>query len=69
MGADANARAAGGHTPLPIAAFHDDVTLVNALRAHGAAADARDDDGKTPLAIAEEQGQTHVARRRRGEMP
>ena len=54
MGADANARAAGGHTPLPIAAFRDDVTLVNALRAHGAVADARDDDGKTPLAIAEE---------------
>jgi ankyrin repeat protein len=68
-GADVNARAAGGYTPLHIAAFHDDVAIVNALLAHGAAADARDDNGKTPLAIAEEQGQALVARRLRGEMP
>jgi len=67
--ADVNARAAGGYTPLHIAAFHDDVTIVNALLAHGAAADARDDTGKTPLTIAEEQGQALVARRLRGEMP
>jgi ankyrin repeat protein len=43
--------------------------VVNALLAHGAAADVRSDEGKTPLAIAEEKGQTHVARRLRGELP
>ena len=68
-GADVNARAAGGYTPLHIAAFHDDVSIVNTLLAHGAAAEARDDQGRTPLTIAEAQGQTHVARRLRGEMP
>ena len=68
-GADVNARAAGGYTPLHIAAFHDDVAIVDTLLAHGAAADARDDDGKTPLAIAEEQGQALVARRLRGAIP
>jgi uncharacterized protein len=68
-GADVNARAAGGYTPLHIAAFHDDVTVVNALLAHGAGAEARDDEGRTPLAVAEAKGQTHVARRLRGEMP
>jgi ankyrin repeat protein len=64
-----NARAAGGYTPLHIAAFHDDVAVVNALLAHGAAPDARDEAGRTPLAIAEAQGQALVARRLRGEMP
>ena len=68
-GADVNARAAGGYTPLHIAAFHDDVAIVDTLLAYGAAADARDDDGRTPLAIAEAQGQALVARRLRGEMP
>ena len=67
-GADVNAPAAGGYTPLHIAAFHDDVAIVDTLLAHGAAA-ARNDDGKTPLAIAEEQGQALVARRLRGEIP
>jgi uncharacterized protein len=68
-GADVNARAAGGYTPLHIAAFRDDVTLINALLAHGAAADARSDDGKTALTIAEEQGHAQAARRLRGELP
>jgi len=68
-GADVNARAAGGHTPLHIAAFRDDVALVNALLAHGARAEARNDDGQTALAIAEQQGHATVARRLRGEMP
>jgi len=39
-GADVNARAAGGYTPLHIAAFHDDVAIVDTLLAHGAAAAA-----------------------------
>jgi ankyrin repeat protein len=68
-GADVNARAAGGYTPLHIAAFRDDVPLINALLAQGAAAEARTDDGKTALTIAEEQGHAHVARRLRGELP
>jgi ankyrin repeat protein len=68
-GADANARAAGGYTPLHIAAFHDDVGVVEALLAHGATADAQEDQGRTPLAIAEAEGQKQVARRLRGEMP
>ena len=68
-GADVSARAAGGYTPLHIAAFRDDVPVVNALLAHGAAAEARTEDGKTALSIAEEQGHAHVARRLRGELP
>jgi uncharacterized protein len=68
-GAEVNARAAGGYTPLHIAAFHDDVGVVETLLAHGAAADAREDQGRTPLAIAEDQGQKQVERRLRGEMP
>jgi uncharacterized protein len=68
-GADVNARAAGGYTPLHIAAFHDDVGVIETLLAHGAAADAREDQGRTPLAIAEDQGQKQVVRRLRGEMP
>jgi uncharacterized protein len=68
-GADVNARAGGGYTPLHIAAFHDDVVVVNALLAHGAAAEVPSQDGQTPLAIAEAKGQTHVARRLRGELP
>ncbi len=68
-GADVNARAAGGYTPLHIAAFRDDLPIVNTLLAHGAAADARADDGRTALTIAEERGHAHVARRLRGELP
>ena len=67
--AEVNARAAGGYTPLHIAAFHDDLGVIETLLAHGAAADAREDQGRTPLAIAEDQGQKQVARRLRGEMP
>lgn len=68
-GADVNARAGGGYTPLHIAAFEGDVTLINTLLAHGAAAEARADDGKTALAIAEDKGHVQAARRLRGEMP
>jgi ankyrin repeat protein len=68
-GADVNARAGGGYTPLHIVAFGGDVAMIDTLLAHGAAADARADDGKTALAIAEEKGHTLAARRLRGEMP
>ncbi len=62
-------RSPDGWPPRHMAAFHDDVEIVHTLLAHGAAADARDDDGKTPLALAEDQGQALVARRLRGEIP
>jgi ankyrin repeat protein len=68
-GADVNARAGGGYTPLHIAAFGGDLALANALLAHGAAPDARADDGATALAIAEDKGHVLLARRLRGEMP
>ena len=68
-GADVNARAGGGYTPLHIAAFGGDVTLINTLLAYGAAAEARADDGRTALVIAEDQSHAPAARRLRGEMP
>ena len=68
-GADVNARAGGGYTPLHIVAFGGDAALLNTLLAHGADAEALADDGKTALAIAEERGHTVAARRLRGEMP
>ena len=68
-GADVNARAGGGYTPLHIAAFGGDITLINTLLAHGADPEARADDGKTALAIAADQGHAQAARRLRGEMP
>ena len=68
-GADVNARAAGGYTPLHIAAFRDDIAIINALLAHGGGAEARSDDGKTALTIAEGQGHAAVARRLRGDIP
>ena len=68
-GADVNARAAGGYTPLHIAAFRDDLAIINTLLAYGARADARADDSRTALTIAEERGHAHVARRLRGELP
>jgi ankyrin repeat protein len=68
-GADVNARAGGGYTPLHIAAFGGDAAIITTLLAHGADAEARADDGTTALAITEAQGHTLAARRLRGEMP
>lgn len=68
-GADVDARAGGGYTPLHIAAFGGNVALINVLLAHGAAVEARADDGRSALAIAEERGHPYAARRLRGEMP
>jgi len=68
-GADVNARAAEGYTPLHIAAFEGDVPLIDTLLAHGATAEVRADDGQTALAIAEQRGHAQAARRLRGEMP
>jgi ankyrin repeat protein len=68
-GADVNARAGGGYTPLHIAAFNGQAALIDVLLAHGAAAEARADDGRTALAVAEDKGHAQAARRLRGEMP
>jgi uncharacterized protein len=67
--AAAGERSPDGWTPLHVAAFHDDASVVEALLAHGADAGAREDEGRTPLAVAEAEGQKQVARRLRGEMP
>ena len=68
-GADVNACAGGGYTPLHVAAFGGDVAMLTTLLAHGADASARASDGRSALAIAEEKGHTQAARRLRGEMP
>jgi ankyrin repeat protein len=44
-----------GWTPLAMAAFKDHVYALNALVAHGANVNARDDEGQTPLMIAAER--------------
>jgi len=68
-GADVNARADGGYTPLAILAFDGNTALAELLLAHGADAAARSDDGRTALDIAQERGHAQLARRLRGEMP
>jgi ankyrin repeat protein len=53
-GADANARAAGGFTPLHAAAHHDDAELARLLLAHGADPSLSTDDGKIARTLAGE---------------
>jgi ankyrin repeat protein len=64
-----NAKAAGGHTALHEAAFRGNLELAQLLLAHGADAAARNDDGHTPLDLAQAQGHATLARRLRGELP
>src|SRR5947208_3292937 len=54
---------------LALAAARGDVAIVEMLLVRGARAGVRAEDGRTPLAIAEEHGHTTAARRLRGEMP
>lgn len=68
-GADVNARAAGGYTPLHIAAFRGAAALAELLLAYGADASPRSDDGKLAMDIAQARGHTQLARRLRGELP
>ena len=56
-GADVNARAAGGHT------------IEHRERVMRPSSAARNDDGQTPLDIAQAQGHAALARRLRGELP
>src|SRR2546428_322927 len=51
------------------AAAGGDVGIIDMLLIRGARVGARAEDGRTPLAIAEERGHTAAARRLRGEMP
>lgn len=68
-GADVGSVAAGGHTPLHLAAGRGDPALLEALLARGADAIGPTEDGRSGLDIAEERGHARVARRLRGEMP
>jgi ankyrin repeat protein len=68
-GADVNAPAGGGYTPLHVVAFGGNVAVAGVLLAHGAAADRRAEDGRTALDIAVARGHAELARRLRGEMP
>ena len=68
-GADVNATAAGGHTALHEVAFRGNLELAQILLAHGANAAARNDEGRTPLDIAQSKGHAALARRLRGELP
>ena len=67
-GADVNAKDAGGHRPLHLAAFEGDAETLQALLAHGAT-DAQNAEGRTALQIAEDRGHAAIARRLRGELP
>ncbi len=59
-GADANARQNGGFTALHAAAQNGDAAMARDLLDHGAR-DEPTEDGRTALAIAEEQGHDEVA--------
>lgn len=61
-GADANARQPGGSSALHAAAARGSAVLVEMLIRKRAAIDARDDDGRTPLELAEHHGHAAAAR-------
>jgi ankyrin repeat protein len=59
-GANVNAAAADGSTPLYFASLKGDKSMVDALIAAGANVNARINDGSTPLYIASRNGHTSV---------
>lgn len=60
-GADVNAVAAGGVTPLHLAAAYGHDELVAVLRAHGASTVAKTENGLTPAAMAADRGHLGLA--------
>ncbi len=64
-GADVNARAALGVTPLHTAASRGNAPLVALLLERGAKVDAHMDDGKTPAIVAADHGHPELAARLR----
>ena len=60
-GADVNAAAASGYTPLHVAAARGNEELVRLLVASGARTGATMDDGKTPADLARDRGHPEVA--------
>lgn len=70
-GGDPNAAQAGGSSPLHAAAARGSLELVEMLIRKGATVDARDEQGRTPLTLAEERRQRSAAEllRRHAEIP
>lgn len=64
-GADVNARQHGGWTPLMQAAAHGDLEIVDVLLGAGADPSLTSDEGKTPAALADENGHPTLAERLR----
>ena len=64
-----NAADGGGYTPLHLAAFRGDLSLVELLLAQGADPRRAAGDGKTALMLAEQEGHDDIARWLRGEEP
>jgi ankyrin repeat protein len=60
-GADPNATQERGFVPLHSAAANGNVAVVELLLKHGARADAKADDGKTPADMALEGGHKDLA--------
>lgn len=60
-GADVNATAAGGYTPLHLAASNGNRGMVTLLLEHGGKRDACCDQGKTPAEYARERGHAEAA--------
>jgi uncharacterized protein len=63
--ADPNARQERGFAPLHDAAANGNAALVELLLKHGARADAKADDGKTPGDMAAERGYREIAQKLR----
>jgi hypothetical protein len=66
-GANANARQGGDFTPLHTAAQNNDSAMADLLLAHGADPTLANDEGKTPLDLAQEAGPQELIERMKAE--